>query len=119
MLLLSSLVLIAQVHASPGTSPGAPPVTAASFSVRFGAAPAQVGLARDDESSPEAPGSLALDDDGRVFVLDGVHSRVTVHDPKSGALEATIALPSDTVEDIAWLPSGDLVALDRLVARTV
>lgn len=104
MLLLSSLAPLALI---------------ASFTAPFGAGPAQMGLSHDDEASPEAPGSIALDDDGRVFLLDAVHTRVTVHDAKSGALEATIALPSDTIEDIALLPSGDLVALDRLVARTV
>jgi hypothetical protein len=85
--------------------------------VPFGSASGQLGLIREPESSPEAPGSLAVDDAGRVFVLDAVKSRVAVFE--QGKLTASIALPSDTVEDIALLPSGDVVALDRLVQRTV
>src|SRR5688500_9907028 len=98
-----------------------PLLIAASFTLPYGAHPAQLGFVREDESSPEGPGSLALADD-HVYVLDAVHARVAVLDVRSdrrGVLEASIALPSDTIEDIALLPSGDLVALDRLVDRTV
>ena len=90
----------------------------ASFTVPFGHGPAQVGLTREAESSPEAPGSLAVDAEGRSYILDAVNQRVAVYG-KDRSLDATIALPSDTVEDIALLPNGDLVALDRLVDRRV
>ncbi len=90
----------------------------ASFTVPFGKAPAQVGLIREPESSPEAPGSLAVDDAGRAFVLDAVDERVAVFSP-DGKLDASIPLPSDTIEDFALLPSGDIAVLDRLVDRTV
>ena len=100
------------------------------LAVGFGSAPSKVGLVREPESSPEAPGSLAVDAEGRVYVLDAPHARVAVFlgtgssakgatGAGMGALAASIPLPSDTVEDIALLPSGDLAVLDRLVARTV
>ncbi|MBI1947434.1 MAG: hypothetical protein HYS27_17200 [Deltaproteobacteria bacterium] len=95
-----------------------PVASPAALVLRAGAAPEALGVSRDDESSPEGPGSLAVDADGRTFVLDAVHARVAVLG-KGGALEANVPLPSDTVEDIALTPAGDLVALDRLVARRV
>lgn len=94
----------------------APPQVA--LSIRAGAAPGDLGVARDDDASPEGPGSIALDADGRFWVLDAVHRRVAVLD-KQGALEASVPLPCDTIEDIALLPSGDLAVLDRLVHRRV
>lgn len=93
----------------------APP---AALTLRAGPAPEALGITRDDDASTEGPGSLAVDADGRIFVLDAAHARVAVLD-KDGALAASVPLPSDTVEDIALLPTGDLVALDRLVARRV
>ncbi len=81
-------------------------------------APDALGVARAEESSPEGPGSLAVDAGGRLWVLDAVHARVAVID-KDGTLVASVPLPSDTIEDLALLPSGDLVVLDRLVARRV
>ncbi|MCC7112628.1 MAG: hypothetical protein IT382_25280 [Deltaproteobacteria bacterium] len=86
--------------------------------LRHGPAPEAVGLSHDDESSPEGPGSLAVDADGRLWVLDAVKRRVAVLG-KDGALEASIPLPSDTIEDLALLPTGELALLDRQVARTV
>ena len=106
--MIALIALIALIAAAP------PPALA----VSWGNAPRQLGLIREAESSPEAPGSLAVDGDGRIYVLDAVHLRVAVYG-KDGALDASVRLPSDTVEDIALLQNGDLVALDRLVDRTV
>lgn len=83
-----------------------------------GAAPQALGLTRDDEASPEGPGSLAVDRDGRFWILDAVHRRVAVL-AKDGALEGSVPLPSDTIEDLALLPSGDVAVLDRTVMRRV
>lgn len=94
---------------------GAPPPLLA---LRHGPAADALGLSREDESSPEGPGSLAVDADGRFWVLDAVKRRVVVLG-KDGALEASIPLPSDTIEDLALLPTGELALLDRLVARTI
>jgi sugar lactone lactonase YvrE len=105
--MLSVLLLLA--------TPAAPP---AALALSFGDGPTRMGRLREDESSPEGPGSFAVDAEGRVYILDGVHKRVAVMG-KDGALDASIPLPNDTVEDIALLPNGDIAALDRLVDRRV
>ena len=93
------------------------PSTATTMAVSFGHAPEKLGLQRESESSPEGPGSLAVDDLGRVYVLDAVHARVAVFD--KGVFVSEVALGSDTVEDIAVTASLDVVALDRVNERVV
>ncbi|MCC7073312.1 MAG: hypothetical protein IT383_18515 [Deltaproteobacteria bacterium] len=90
----------------------------AGLALPVGPAPAALGITRDDEASPEGPGSLAVDPEGRLWVLDAVHARIAVV-AKDGALEGNVPLPSTTIEDLALLPSGDVAVLDRLVARRV
>lgn len=90
----------------------------AGLALPVGSAPAAFGITRLDEASPEGPGSIAVDADGRFWVLDAVHARIAVIG-KDGVLEANVPLPSDTIEDLALLPSGDVAVLDRLVARRV
>lgn len=107
-----SLVMMIALHAA---MQHPPPVV---LSMRTGSAQEGLGVSRDDESSPEGPGSLAVDAEGRFWVLDAVHRRVAVL-AKDGSLEASVPLPSDTIEDLALLPSGELAVLDRLVARRV
>lgn len=88
------------------------------LSLGFGHAPADLGLARESEASPEGPGSLAVDEEGHVWLLDAVHQRIAVF-AKSDELVGNVPLLSATVEDFALLPSGDVAVLDRLVERRV
>lgn len=109
-MVIASLTLVATLAA-------AAPSMVTTLKLPFGHGPRDLGVSRDDEASPEAPGSFAVDDDGRVYVLDAVHHRVAVF--FKGDLVGDVALGSDTVEDIALDVHGDVVVLDRVVDRSV
>ncbi|MDD9945018.1 MAG: hypothetical protein OXU20_28505 [Myxococcales bacterium] len=85
------------------------------MSAAYGSDPGQLGTGGGDESTPEGPSSFAVGRNGELFVLDPVNSRVQVY--ADGAPTGTFPLPTDQIQDIALLPNGNLVLLDRHKAR--
>lgn len=101
------------------------PAAARSFVVEeivfaaFGSAVGELGRIRPQEANPEGPMSLAIDDAGRVHVLDQVNERISIFDPVGGAPARVVPIGSDTVQDLVLDPAGGYAILDRLVARDV
>jgi hypothetical protein len=83
----------------------------------WGSGSGQLGRREANESSPEGPMSFALDARGRTFVLDQINSRVSVFEA-DGATR-NIALPSDTIQDIALRDDDGFVVLDRIGSQDV
>ena len=88
----------------------------------WGAAPGQAGRALPSEANPEAPSSLAVTADGRIWLLDQVNARVTVFRLNNG--QVTDVEPdrpaTRTTQDLAVAPDGSrLWLLDRLVQKTL
>lgn len=77
-----------------------------------------VGRIIGNESDSEGPKSFAVRPDGSVLVLDQVNQRILVLDPK-GAQAGLIDLPSTTFDDVEQFEGRAVLALDRLVARTL
>lgn len=96
-----------------GTSRGVEVVLQASW----GEGPGEIGRLLPQEASAEGPMSFAVDRDGRVAILDQVNGRVVVF--ARGEDAQTVALPTNTYQDIAIEPSGGLVLMDRLVSRAL
>jgi hypothetical protein len=84
----------------------------------WGGGAGQLGRRAANESSPEGPMSFAVDSRGRAFVLDQINARVSVFE--AGSVARSIALPSETIQDIA-LRDDDrgLVALDRFGSEEI
>ncbi len=81
-----------------------------------GRGPGQVGLHVPREGAPEAPMAFVVDGQGHVILLDQVNERVQLLDGEGTLLKAW-PLPSPTFQDLALLPKGGMVVLDRLAAR--
>jgi len=86
---------------------------------KWGAGSDELGRSLDPEANSEAPMSLTVsDDDGSVWVLDQVNSRVVVFDAK-GVVRKTVPIKIDHAQDLAIDPRGGLALLDRLVDRAL
>jgi hypothetical protein len=85
----------------------------------YGSAVGELGRIQPKEANPEGPMSLAIDDVGRVHVLDQVNQRISIFDPITGAPARVVPIGSDTVQDLAIDPRGGYAILDRLVARDI
>lgn len=83
----------------------------------WGSQPGQFGKRRDAESNPEAPMAQSAGKDGEVAILDQVNRRVERF--RDGKRVLTIALGSDTAQDLALGAEGRTVVLDRLVDKNV
>ena len=79
----------------------------------WGSGPSQVGRRVANESNPEAPMGLALDSQGRLLLLDQVNRRVLRYDTHGRAL-SPLTIGSDTAQDLALGPNGELAVLDRI-----
>ncbi|MBN1771610.1 MAG: hypothetical protein JXB32_10130 [Deltaproteobacteria bacterium] len=77
-----------------------------------------LGRRGGDESNFEGPPSFAVGLAGDLFVLDAVNRRAARWSADGAWLGAT-PLGSETFVDLAVAPGGELVLLDRLVARVV
>ncbi len=101
------------------------PSAARSFQVEeivfaaWGTAVGELGRSLPREANPEGPMSFAIDDAGRVHVLDQLNERISVFDPVSGAPARAIPIGSDTAQDLVIDPAGGYALLDRLVTRDV
>lgn len=106
---------------------GSPPTPAASgdparagtvvLRAPWGGAPGAFGHHRPAEGEPEGPAALAVDERGRLYVLDQVNARVQVFE--AGRATRVTPLPRDTYADIVLDRRGGFVLLDRIVAGTV
>lgn len=77
-----------------------------------------VGRILGSEADSEGPKSFALKPDGGVLVLDQVNLRVIDLDAQ-GELVRNIALPASTFDDVEQYEGRAVLALDRLVGRTL
>jgi len=84
----------------------------------WGPGTGQLGHRKPAEGNPEGPMSLQVNADGKIFVLDQVNGRISVFD-ETGKPSETIPLPSTSVQDFAFNPTGGFVLLDRLSARSL
>jgi hypothetical protein len=74
-------------------------------------------LGRSEHGAPEGPMSFAVDDAGRMHVLDQVNARIQVFE-KSEA-PRVVPLPSSTYQDLALTADGGTVVVDQLGTGTV
>lgn len=77
-----------------------------------------VGRVLGDESDSYGPMSFAVKADGGVLVLDQVNLRILDFDPAGKPLGA-LPLPSTTFDDVGEAQGRFVLALDRLVTRTL
>src|SRR6185503_11895427 len=107
---------------APMAAPHAPlPATAASspapagkktfFSVAWGSGPGQLGRTTGQESSPEAPMSIAIGPNGETLVLDQVNGRIARFS-RAGAPLDPLPLALKTPRDLAVGPHGEIAVLD-------
>ena len=78
----------------------------------WGAGPREVARHHGNEGASEGPMSFHVDGQGGVYVLDQVNQRVVEHRPGGAVKE--YYLPSDTYQDLAVAPGGEVLVLDRL-----
>jgi hypothetical protein len=83
----------------------------------WGTALGQAAHALPEEGAPEAPKAIGVDAYGRIHLLDQLNGRIQVI--LDGKVLRTLPVATDTFEDLAVLPNGDLVLLDRFVARAL
>lgn len=94
------------------TDPVATVVVRGAWGTRLG----EFGHTSETEANPEGPMALTVAPDGEVAVLDPRNRRVQ----RFGGGAVTAAdLPAEAVQDLARLPDGRLIALDRLGAASV
>lgn len=109
----------------PAVSPSQPPAKDAPakdgietvLTIPWGSGPGELGRKFPQEGNPEGPMSFAVDSSGRLLVLDQVNSRIQVFE--NGKFLLSIAIPSDTFQDIAVDEDGDIAALDRLARKSI
>jgi hypothetical protein len=83
----------------------------------WGAGNGSLGHTTPQEGNPEGPMSLAVDRDGRIFVLDQVNHRIASFG--GGLAPASVPIPGDTFQDLALDGRGGFVLLDRLQTRSL
>jgi hypothetical protein len=88
------------------------------FKTPWGSGPTELNHNIPQEASPEGPMSFAVDDSGRIFVLDQVNKRIQVYS-SAGKHIKTIPLPGLTFSDIDIGESGNLFLLDQWRHRAV
>lgn len=77
-----------------------------------------VGRVIGTEADSEGPKSFTVLPDGAVWVLDQVYGRIVQLDA-TGAEAGTIPLPSTTFDDLEHFEGRAVLALDRLVGKTL
>lgn len=84
---------------------------------KFGSGPDDIGILTPQEANPEGPMSFAIGEDGDIYILDQVNSRIQCF--KKGKRLKTISIPSNTFMDIALTQDGKIALLDNLVKKSV
>ena len=84
----------------------------------WGPGPNQLGRIDPNESDAEGPASFLVEESGEFLVLDQVKSRIVRVD-RQGDFVESIELPGSNFMGLERLPNGRLLAVDRLVRRSV
>lgn len=77
-----------------------------------------VGRILGNESDSEGPKSFALEPGGGVLLLDQVNQRILDLDAR-GSVSGIIDLPAPTFDDVELFEGRAILALDRLVTKTL
>ncbi len=90
------------------------------FSAKWGGGSInELGHSRPSEANPEAPMSLTLDAQGRMYVLDQVNGRILKVGP-DGKPQGVIPLKQqEAAQDIAIAKDGNVAVLDRYSSKSV
>jgi hypothetical protein len=104
--------------ATPGAVHAEEPAAELVVVAPWGDGDGELGRRGGDESNFEGPLSFAVSPAGEPYVLDQVNRRVARWSADGSRLDA-VPLDSTTYQDLALAPCGELVLLDRLVARVV
>jgi hypothetical protein len=79
----------------------------------------QLGHTRPSEANPEAPMSLTIDGQGRMFVLDQVNGRILRVGP-DGKPQGVIPLKQqEAAQDVAVANDGSMAVLDRFNSKSI
>ncbi len=116
MLLCTAGILPQAAYAAKGPATAAGPGEPGVFA--FLAWDADAGRILGDQSDSEGPKSFAVRADGGVLILDQVNLRILDFDTGGRQLGA-FALPGPTFDDVGEAGGRFVLALDRLVTRTL
>ena len=84
----------------------------------WGSGSLNAGKYEGDEASPQGPMSFFISPSMEIYILDQVNRRILkIHLIKGTS--SVIPINSDTYEDIAVIPDGRIILLDRLVRRAI
>ncbi|HRI68511.1 MAG TPA: hypothetical protein PK156_29985 [Polyangium sp.] len=79
----------------------------------------QLGHSRPSEANPEAPMSVTMDSQGRMFVLDQVNGRI-LRVGANGKPEGVIPLKQqEAAQDLAIAQDGSVAVLDRFSSKSI
>jgi hypothetical protein len=98
------------------TAPG--PNRPSAGTVVWGSGPGQLGRERQEEGNAEGPMALAVGPGGEAWVLDTVNGRLQRLERDGGYLGSQ-PLAVQYAQDVAVLPDGRTLQLDRLVDQAV
>lgn len=88
------------------------------FKAAWGAGPGQLGRDDGQEAESTGPMSFAVDNSGRLFVLDQVNKRIQVYN-SSGKYSKAIPIPTSFFSDIDIEQSGNLFLLDKDISKSI
>uniref|UniRef100_A0A7C4NZE9 6-bladed beta-propeller n=1 Tax=Thermodesulfobacterium geofontis TaxID=1295609 RepID=A0A7C4NZE9_9BACT len=84
---------------------------------KIGSGPDEIGAITPPEANPEGPMSFALGNEGEIYILDQLNSRIQVF--KNKKCIRTIPLPTETAFlDIELLPGNKIAILDNLIKKS-
>jgi hypothetical protein len=86
-------------------------------SASWGGGATDLGRDRPDEGSASGPMSFAVDDSGRMWVLDQVNNRIQRY--VDGKVEKTLPLDRPNAQDMAIADDGSVAVLDRFGGEDV
>ena len=112
----ASAVVAAPVLKPPRTAPEA--IRSAAGMVVWGSGPGQLGRERQEEGNAEGPMAVSLGPAGEAWVVDTVNGRLQRFSPDGGHLGSQ-PLAVQYAQDVAVLPDGRTLQLDRLVDKAV
>jgi len=87
--------------------------------VRTGSGPENIGVINPPEAEAIGPMSLTVSDDGEIYILDQLNSRIQVF--RDGKRTGTIKLPvkSEGLLDIELLPGKKIALLDNFMEKSL
>ena len=85
---------------------------------KIGSGPDEIGAITPSEANPEGPMSFALGNEGEIYILDQLNSRIQVF--KNKKRTRTIPLPTETAfSDIELLLGDKIVLLDNIIKKAI